>query len=437
MHDLLERLGLHRPELRAWAMYDWANSVFATTVLQVFPIYFARVAARDLPPAAASARFAAATTVAMAAIAVLSPLLGVLADHAPIKKPLLGGFLALAIISTAGMFTIGTGDWRLGMLLIALGNIGNSGSSAFYDALLPHVARPDEMDRVSTAGFALGYLGGGLLLALNLAWIQFPHAFGIADAATATRLSFLSAAVWWVVFSIPMFRRVPEPPCATDAVSPRSLGGAFARLGEVLSLLRRYPQALLMLLAFLVYNDGINTIIRMGTAYGTEIGIATGALLAAVLLINFVSVPFAFLFGMLARRLGPKRAIFVGLATYVVISGVGYFMRTAAHFFLLSVLVAMAMGGTQALSRSLFASLIPRQHSAEFFSFYGISDKFAGVLGPALFATMAGTFASSRPAILSLVAFFVVGGLLLFQVDVESGQAVAREAEAARPAMLR
>ena len=432
-HTVLQRLGLDRPELRAWAMYDLANSAFMTTVVgAVFPIYFSAVAAAEMPAPMATARFAAATTIALAIVAVLAPFLGALADFAAMKKKLLAAFLILGVGASGGMFFIHRGEWMLGAGLFILANIGASGSFIFYDALLPHVARADEMDRVSTAGYALGYLGGGVLLAVNLAWIQFPTAFGMADAAAGSRWAFLSVAVWWLLFSVPLFRRVPEPPRAlavgeSGDFSP--VRGALGRMRVTLRELRTYPQALMLLVAFLVYNDGIGTIIRMATVYGTEIGIGQGALMGAFLIVQFVGIPFAFLFGGLASRIGAKRSIFVALAVYAGVSVLGYYMKTAAHFLILAVLVGMVQGGCQALSRSLFASMIPRHRSTEFFAFFAVFEKFAGILGPAIFAGTIALTGSSRNAILAVITFFLVGGGLLAFVNVPEGQRIARQAE--------
>ncbi len=432
--SLLERVGLHRPELRAWAMYDWANSAFmATVVAAVFPIYFATVAAADLDPEVASFRFATTTFIALSITAVLSPVLGAVADFAGVKKKMLGAFLALGVVATACMFFVHRGDWLLAAILFAVANIGVTASFVFYDSFLPHIASRDEMDRVSTAGYALGYLGGGLLLAVNTAWIQFPGLFGIAGSELAARLSFLSVAVWWVGFAIPLFRTIPEPARALEAdeqAGENALRAAFARLGETLRELRGYKQALVMMLAFLVYNDGINTIIRMATVYGTEIGLEQGALITALMLVQFVGIPFAFLFGQLAQRLGTKQSIFLALGVYTGISIFAYGMTTETEFFVLAMLVGMVQGGSQALSRSLFASMVPQHKSSEFFGFFGVFEKFAGIAGPGLFALMILVTGSSRGAILSLIAFFVVGGVLLAMVDVEEGQRVARDAEA-------
>jgi UMF1 family MFS transporter len=420
-------------------MYDWANSAFLVTITTaVFPIYYSSVASAGVPAATATFRFGLATTLGLALIALAAPVLGALADVVPIKKRLLGAFMTLGVTATALMFFVGTGDWLLASALFVVANIGVNGSFVFYDAFLPHVARPDEVDRVSTAGYALGYVGGGLLLALNLAWIQKPEWFGLpsgpgltpAQATLPARLAFVSVAVWWTLFAIPFFRRVPEPAVhgAGRGVGARD---AFRQLAATFRELRGYRQALLMLVAFLVYNDGIGTIIRMATIYGTEIGIGRGALITAVLLVQFVGIPFAFAFGALAGRIGAKRAIFLGLAAYALISVIGYFMRTAAHFFALSVLVGMVQGGTQALSRSLFSSMIPQHKAGQFFGFFAVFEKFAGILGPLVFSLAIAVGGSSRNAILTVVSFFVVGAALLSRVDVRAGQAAARAAERA------
>jgi len=431
--SLLARLGLHRPELRAWALYDWANSVFMTTVLQVFQIYFPSVVAADLPRVVATERFAWATTIGMVIVALLSPVLGAIADYAGVKKKMMAVTVALGVLVTAGLFFVGRGDWKLGLALFIFGNIFINASFVFYESLLPHIANAEEIDRVSAVGYALGYLSGGLLLIVNAIWIQHPAWFGIPDAATATRLSFLSAALWWGVFSIPLFLRVPEPPSAER--SRESAGqvvkAAFLRLGGILRDLREYRGAFLLLLAFLLYNDGIQTIIRMGAVYGVEVGISSGALMAAIIMIQFVGVPFAILFGALAGRFGVKRMLFIPLVVYVVVAFVGYRMKSAVDFFVLAFLVATVQGGSQALSRSLFATMIPRSRSGEFFGFWGVFDKFGGVIGPFVFASMIAATGSSRPAILALIVFFVAGGVLLWFVDVEEGRRHAREAEAA------
>jgi UMF1 family MFS transporter len=440
--SLAERFGLNRPELRAWAMYDWANSAFMTTVIAaVFPVYYGETAAKGLDPSAATYKFSLATTIALTVTAVTAPVLGAIADYAALKKRLLFAFQLVGVLATAAMMFIYEGDWRLALVLFVIANIGISGAFTFYDSLLPHIAAPDELDRVSSAGYAMGYLGGGLLLCLNMLWISKPHWFGMADAGVAARLSFLSVAIWWAVFSIPLFRQVPEPPSEAGPDRPRGLalvGVGFTLLWGTLRALSRFKNAMLLLVAFMIYNDGINTIIRMATVYGTEIGIPGHHMIIAILMIQFVGIPFAFAFGRLAGVIGAKRSVFLALAVYTGISILGYHLTTVWQFYLLGFLVGMVQGGSQALSRSLFASMIPRQRSSEFFAVWGVFEKFAGILGPAVFAYAIGETGSSRIAVLSVIVFFAAGALLLTQVDVENGQRIARDAEreagAAHPA---
>ena len=447
MGSLLSRLGLHRPELRAWAMYDWAASSMQTTIMvAVFPIYFVKVAGAGLAESGATQRLATVNTLALVIIAVLSPILGAMSDYRGTKKRLLALFMWIGVVAVLGMFFIGRGDLNLASILFVISLIGVAGSFVFYEALLPHVARPGEIDRVSTAGYALGYVGGGVLLALNLAWIQRPDWFGLpsgaglspSQATLPVRLAFLSVAVWWLIFSLPLFRRVPEPPASLEPDEHRGenpIRMAFVRLGETFRELRSYRQAFLMLLAFLIYNDGIQTIIKMATAYGTELGIGQSALIGAILLVQFVGIPCSFLFGMLASRIGAKQALFLGLLTYTAISVLGYFMKTATHFYILAALVGTVQGGTQALSRSLFASMIPQHKSGEFFGFFSVFEKFAGIFGPLIFAGTIAATGSSRNAILSVILFFALGALLLRPLDVAEGQRAARAADqAVRPA---
>ncbi len=417
----LARVGLVTPVQRAWAWYDWANSAYFTTVITaVFPSFFATYAAVGLEPAQATARFAMLTTVSIATVAVTSPVLGALADLSGIRKRLLAVFMMIGVTACAAMTLIGQGDVGLASALFFIGNIGVSGSLVFYDSLLPHVARPDETDRVSAAGFALGYVGGGLLLLLNLAWILSPSTFGFADTAAATKASFLSVAIWWALFSIPLFRGVPEPASATSGPRPSGLAaitGSFRQLASTFQHIRRYRNASLLFIAMLLYQDGIQTIIRMAAVYGAEIGIDTTSQIAAFVMVQFLGIPFAFAFGWLGSRIGTKRAIFIALAVYSLATILGYFMTTVTHFFILAALVATVQGGSQALSRSLFARLIPPERSSEFFGFFAVAERFATILGPLVFTLSIAVTGSSRTAILAILIFFVAGAWVLSKVE--------------------
>lgn len=426
-------------------MYDFGISAMQTTITTaVFPIFFVKVAGANLQGAGAAQWWANANTIGAVLIAILAPILGAMADFKAAKKKFLVGFLLLGVSSTAAMFFISQGEILFAAVIYVLSLAGATGSMTFYEALLPHIASEDEMDRVSTAGYALGYVGGGILLALNLAWISNPGMFGLpsgdgltsAQATLPVRLAFVSVAVWWAVFSIPVLRKVAEPKrtIEADETTGVSLGTsvltAFTRLGETIRELRGYKQAFLAMLAFTIYNDGIQTIIKMASVYGTEIGIGQSDLITAILLVQFIGIPCAFAFGGLAGVLGTKRSIFIGLLVYMGICIFAYNMTTTREFYVLAILVGFVQGGTQALSRSLFARMIPKHKSGEFFGFYSVFEKFGGIFGPLLFGIALGQSGSSRIAILSVIAFFIVGGAILSFVNVGEGEKAARAADA-------
>ena len=432
MTRFFERIGLGRRELRAWALYDTGNSAFQTTIIAaVFPIYYRRVAAAGLPEADAMSRFAWATAIAILIVAIAAPVLGAIADHSAVKKKMLAAFASLGIGAACAMFWVTRGEWLFALILFVIGNIGIAGSIVFYESLLPHLVSTDELDRVSAAGYAAGYLGGGILLGINLLMIQQPGWFGLADAGIGTRLSFVSVGLWWLIFTLPVMIVVPEPASLASRTRQRfSLRQGILGLRQTLRELRNYPQALLFLVAFIVYSDGIQTMIRVASIYGESIGLDSGAMIAALLMTQFIGVPAAFGFGALASRIGPKGGILLGLGVYTLISALGYYMTTSTHFFLLAILVGLVQGGTQALSRSLFASMIPRQKSSEFFAFFGVFERYAGVLGPALFAIVVSYSGSGRSAILAVLFFFVAGGAMLLPIDIDKGRRAARAGEA-------
>ncbi len=434
----VQRLGLGRGELRAWAMYDWANSAFATTIMGAFlQTYYSEVAASQLPDTVATAYWGYTTAIALAVIAVLSPVLGAIADYMGAKKRFLAVFMSFGVTFTALLYFIGEGDWLLASAIFIVANVGFAGANVFYEALLPSVAREDEVDRVSTAGYAIGYVGGGVLLAVNAAWYLSPESFGFTDSGQAVRASFVSVAVWWALFSLPLFRKVREPDrrlVTGEAVGLNPATVGFSRVVATLREIRGHPDLFLFLLAFLIYNDGVGTIIKMAAIYGKEMGISTPHVIGAILVLQFVGIPFTFAFGQFAARVSARSGIFVCLAGYSGISAFGFFMSEAWQFWVLAVGVAMVQGGIQALSRSLYASMIPAGRATEFFGFYSVSSKFAGIAGPLVFAVVGQAMGTSRWGILSLVVFFAVGAALLTRVNVAAGQRLAREEDSAMQA---
>jgi UMF1 family MFS transporter len=433
----LRRFALDRPEARAWALYDWANSAFWTTVITaVFPVYYAEIAG-DLRDGQAQFRFQLATTLALVVIALAAPILGTMADVRAAKKRFFTAFVLLGAGATLGFFWVEPGDWLLGLVLFALGNIGAAGSVIFYDAFLPLIARDEEADLLSASGFALGYLGGGLMLALNCAWILQPGWFGFptgpdADATLPARVALASVGVWWLLFTLPLWRRVREPARlleADETPDQRLLELTLRRLRETFGELRVYRQAFLMLVAALIYSDGILTLIRMASLYATDRGLGREVVLGTFLAIQFVGIPCAIVFGQLARRFGAKRMVLVGLAVYAFIPLLAYRMSSPAHFVALGLLVALVQGGTQALTRSLFSAMVPRHKSGEFFAFFSLAEKFAGVMGQACLTGLVALTGSLQISILFVVVFFALGAFLLARVDVEEGRAAARAAE--------
>jgi MFS transporter, UMF1 family len=420
-------------------MYEWATTgMWAVIVATIFPIYYQTVAAANLDGTTATQYFATATTIGIALVAVIAPILGAITDRAAIKKPMLGAFAAVGISGAGLLFFVQEGDWLMGLTFFVLVNIGVNGSTVFYDALLPHIARTDEVDRVSAGAFAIGYLGAGLLLAFCLIVIMQPTWFGLPPEGTLpSRLSFVAVAVWWAVFSLPLFFRVrePAPEVVPGEVTEEGVFRfAIHRIVQTFRSLKSYKHAFIFLIAYLIYGDGIGTIIRMATVYGAELGIESTHMIGAIVMVQFLGVPFTFLFGMLAGRIGTKNSIFLGLLVYVAITLLGYFMTSPVHFWALAALVATVQGGTQALSRSLFASMIPPYKSGELFGFFGVMDKFAGMFGPTFFALVIALTGSSRLGILSVLIFFVVGAAILYAVDETTGRRVAREDQArARP----
>jgi UMF1 family MFS transporter len=423
----LERIALHRPELRAWAMYDWGNSAFFTTIVAaVFPVYFGTVVGEAMTGQEATRHFGLITGLALASIAVVSPLLGAVADFSGNRKRWLAVFLGIGVASVAGMFWVDVGDWVLGSALFVGANIGAAGTMVFYDALLPHVAKDDEVDQLSTSAYALGYLGGGLLLLVQLLLIKNPQWIGEPEGSTLpVRISLASVALWWLAFAIPLFRRVGEPPRSAnhDELEHSPIVVGFTRLWETARSFHRYKHALLMLIAFVIYGDGIGTIFRLAARYADELQFEKGSIIGALLLTQFVGVPAAIGCGVVARRIGAKKTVLGTLCVYVCACLLGAYMREEWHLFALAGMIALVQGGAQALSRSLYASMVPRDRSAEFFGLFAVCDRVAGVLGPLLFVSMIDVTGSTRVAVGSVAMFFVVGGLFLSFVNVEKGRA--------------
>jgi UMF1 family MFS transporter len=397
---------------RAWALTAWANHGFITTVMVgFFPVFLGKYWAAELPATRSTLYLGLANSSASLVVMLLAPWLGALADRRGQKKLWLGIFTCIGVAATAMLASIGRGEWQWALPVFAVASIGFFAGSSFQDALIVQVATPEEAHRVSAYGFAAGYLGGGLLLLVNVLLALHPGWFGLRDSVAATRVAFLDVAVWWALFTVPLFRRVPEGPPTAEAPGLTELWGTIRKVFS-----DRTVRSFLF--AYWLYIDGIGTLQQMAVDFGSKLGLPTASLIQALLLVQFISFPSALLFGKLGDRIGARRAILIGLAVFVFVSIWALFLQFTWQFYTMAVLVGTVQGGVQSLSRSLFSHLIPRERSGEYFGFYNMLGKFAAVLGPVLVGVMATLSGSSRVGISSLMVLFAAGALLLWRVRV-------------------
>ncbi len=412
----------------SWALYDWANSAFATTVLAgFFPAFFKDYWSADVAVSTSTFQLGVGHSLASALMVILAPALGAIADTGSAKKRFLGFFTALGVAATAALYLIAQGDWLFALGVFVLANLGFSAANAFYDSLIVGVARQDELDLVSAYGYALGYLGGGLLFAVNIAMVVWPAAFGLSDAQEAVRISFLCVAAWWFVFSVPLFLNVPEPGVKTGISASAAIRAGFRQLANTFREIRRLRVVLLFLFAYWLYIDGVHTIIRMAVDYGMALGFRMSHLFTALLITQFVAFPAAVGFGYLGSRIGAKAGILIGIAVYMLVTGWATFMDEVREFYMLAVVIGLVQGGVQSLSRSLYARIIPANKSAEYFSFYNILGKFAAIFGPLLVGYTSLATGSPQLSLFTIVILFAVGGVLLYRVDEREGARIAQQ----------
>ncbi|MFN7965204.1 MAG: MFS transporter [Acidobacteriota bacterium] len=433
-----------RGRVLAWAMYDWGNSAFATTVVAgLFPVFFKDYWSEGVDASQSTFHLSLGVSIASLLVALLAPALGVAVDQGASRKRLLVFFAGISIALTAALALIPQGQWLGALFAYSLAFAAWLLSLVIYDSMILLVTRPDTVDRVSGLGYALGYLGGGLLFAVNAAATYDPSLVGlvargstdtvaVAAARTlAVKLSFVSVAVWWAVFMLPLLWKVPD----TSRSGSVPLIQAWRQgVGEVLDTfreLRRYRYAFAFLLAFWLYIDGVDTVYTMALGIGKDLGFSTADLIMALLLVQFVAFPFAWAYGWMAGRVGAKPMILVGLATYVLVTAgatqitttpVPLFGLQISQFQILALLVGTAQGGVQALSRSLFTRLIPRERAGEFFGFYNLLGRFAAVLGPLLLGVVTRITGDSRLGMGSVGLLLISGGILLWRLDVAEGQ---------------
>jgi UMF1 family MFS transporter len=419
-------------KVRAWIYYDWANSAFATTMMAaVLPIFYVDTAALTLGnPNLALSYWGFTQTIAMLIAALIAPILGAYADYSGSKMRFLRNFSLMGILASAMFALVGEGDYLLASVIFIVGSVGFSSATSFYDALLPDLVPPEKRDMISSKGFAFGYIGGGLLLIVNLAMIQTPEIFGFPNKLVGVHVAFITVAVWWFVFSLPLFRNVKDKRINTGKKIKEYTAIAFDRTWGTLKHISRYPELFKFIIAFWFFNDGISTIITMATAYGKTIGIGTTQLITALVITQFVGIPFTLLFGKMAERLGSKRSLYISLFIYTLIVILGYFMTSALHFYILAFMVGLVQGGSQAIARSIFSQMVPIGRSAEFFGFLNVSSRFSSIMGPFIFSLVSLLTGSARFGILSLILFFTVGILLLMKVNLEKGAKEATQTSA-------
>jgi UMF1 family MFS transporter len=406
-----------RRALWAWALYDWGNSAFATTVMAgFFPVFFKQYWSAGHSSADSTLHLGTANSLAALAVALSAPVLGAIADRGARKKQLLACFATLGAAMTIALYFIGKGDWRTAAVCYALGFIGFAGSLAFYDSLLVSIAAPAQRERASAFGFAMGYLGGGTLFAINVGMVLKPALFGLHDAAQGVRVSFLLVGLWWAAFTLPLLRFVPEPGGAALPAA-RAVREGLAQLRGTLARVMGMRQVWTFLLAYWLYIDGVDTIVTMAVDYGLSLGFQSSSLTLALLITQFVGFPAALAFGRFGDRIGSKRAILLGLCVYVGVTLWGYRMETEREFYLLAAVIGLVQGGVQSLSRALYSRLIPEAEAGEFFGFYNMLGKFAAILGPSLMGWVAVMTGSARLSILSIAVLFIAGGALLLRVE--------------------
>lgn len=409
---------IRRKEVWSWSLYDWANSSFSTTVMAgFFPIFFKNYWSHGAESVLTTARLGTALSIGSLLMAVISPTLGAMADLRGSKKFFCAVFMLLGVLSTGALSFIPGGEWMMAAVAYTLAMMAFNASCVFYDSLLPSIAQESELDWVSSFGYALGYLGGGLLFALNVWMYISPSTFGLSDGISAVRVSFLSVAVWWLVFSFPLFYFVPEPFVQkVDQNIWQMTRASIAQLNQTVVDCFRNKNLMIFLIAFWLYIDGVYTVMTMAVDFGISLGFESKELIAALLLTQFVGFPSAWLFGSLAKKWGCRKLILISLFAYSISLVFASRMSAVWHFYALAVLIGIVQGGVQSLSRSLFAKMIPAEKSGEYFGLFNLVGKFASILGPAIVAAGALYTHDSRSSMLGLLILFILGGGLLMKV---------------------
>ena len=407
----------------SWALYDWANSAFSCTIVAgFFPIFFEKFWSNPDDVIQSTFQLGIANSVSSIIIAILSPILGAIADRGSARKKFLFTFAFLGAVMTGSLFFLNQGQWQFAIVIYILASVGFMGGNIFYDSLLPNLAEKDKVDYVSLLGYSLGYLGGGLLFLVNVLMYLYPDWFGIQDSTMAIRISFVTVGIWWATFSLPMFIFVPEQKVENSVPFFQATRIGFVELKKTFRRIKKMKTVVVFLSAYWLYIDGVDTIIKMAVKIGSSLGFETSDLITALLMAQFIAFPSALLYNWFSKKIGVKNAVFIAIFGYALATFLAFFMETRIHFFCLAALIGIFQGGIQALSRSLFTRLIPKNREAEFFGFYNMLGKFASVIGPFLIGWITLITGNIRFGILSILVLFISGGFLLSKVDFKKGE---------------
>ena len=418
---------MDKKKVLSWTLYDWANSAFATTVMAgFFPIFFEKYWSNPELVDQSTFYLGVSNSAGSLIVAMMAPFLGAVSDTGSTKKKFLFTFAFLGILATSLLWFVEQGDWQLAAILYAVGAIGFASSNVFYDSLLPSVAKKHEFDLVSSLGYSLGYLGGGVLFIVNILMYQNPQWFGIPDATTAIRLSFVSVAVWWGIFSIPIFLFIPEPKNKDNVSLLSAISLGWTQLKSTFKEIRKMKIVGLFLLSYWLYMDGVDTIIRMAGKLALSMGFEASDMLSVLIMVQLIGFPAGLLFNWFSSIITPKKAVLVAIFFYTIATSSAYFMNSRLHFYILAGIIGLFQGGIQAISRSLFARLVPKGKEGEFFGFYNMLGKFSAVVGPVLLGTVTLVTGNARMGLFALVILFIGGGLLLIRVDFDEGERIAK-----------
>jgi UMF1 family MFS transporter len=405
-------------KILSWSLYDWANSACSTTVMAAFvPAFLTDYWSTGVDATVTTARLGVANSVTSIFVALITPTLGALADQRGYKKLFCFLFMLLGVAATAGLAFVGQGEWLAALIIFGLCMIGFNGSLVFYDSILPSISNSKNADHASSLGYSLGYLGGGILFFVNILMCLKPHLFGLENAVEGVKASFLSVAIWWLVFSIPLFKDVPEPAIEKTGMSLwHSVKQSRMQLWTTFKTIAKDRNLLLFLIAFWLYIDGVYTVITMAVDYGKALHLDNSAMMSSLLLVQFLGFPFALLFSHMADRWGCRKPILISIAVYTVSVILATWMSETWHFYALAAMIGIVQGGVQALSRSLFSKMIPAKNAGEYFGLFNLVGKSAAILGPLIVGLGAYITGNSRFGMLGLIVLFIIGGGLLLKV---------------------